>query len=178
MRGLHKNIINIVYDEALSISEIYRRLSARGIKINRLVLTGYLRAMEELGELENVRDRNSRNAKKYIYRKKKSFYKRIGELIAELDRSDEEKNEISLYVLHKIFRRPIFRTEIRLCGFSVPSSAIKITGEERKKAYEKVRKKVDVRPREGAYLPSKDYPEEYFEITSRLITQFMEGEGL
>lgn len=152
------DILSIIYDEPLSISEILRRLNSRGIKINRLVLTGYLKALEECGYIQQVKTKSSKNSKRYVYRKTPSILHQIKNAIKELEVDADKENEIVLYMMYRMFSRPILESELKLFGFKVPKSAIK----------------VNLNENEEAYIPSKEYKEECIKVLSSLVEKVMQ----
>ncbi len=121
MLPLEKNLEEIIQDiikiGPKSISGITREINAGGYKYHKLVITGYLMALEDLGY---VKQREVPPSKVY-YKTiplKKDIYQCIGEKIEELDLTKREQNLIATYVLGKLFNRPIFSQELKRCGFS------------------------------------------------------------
>ncbi|MDO9537666.1 MAG: hypothetical protein Q7J68_05060 [Thermoplasmata archaeon] len=128
---------NIIFQELgngdKSISNLHRILTDEGHKVHRLVLTGYLKAMEEMGLLTSKEFPPSK-----VYSistsAEKDIYETLNEICANLpDIAPEKKPEIKLYFLQKLFKRPVFRGEMIRAGFEgdPEAFAIKISNEER-----------------------------------------------
>lgn len=146
-------ILSIIYDEPLSISEIYRRLHERGVRINRQILTGYLKALEECRYVELVKTKNSKNSKKYVYKRAPKLYSTIRNIIASMTADEEKQGELCLYTLYRLHSRPVLESEIKMCSIKIPKSA-------RKVMYNSV---------EEAYIPSVEYKDECIKILSMIL---------
>ena len=81
--------------------------------MHRLTLTGYLRAMTDLNILK---EKDVPPAKIYtpVKGKERDIYLKIAEE-AKLIRGDRSA-DLTLYVLFKLFRRPIFKEELERAG--------------------------------------------------------------
>ncbi len=107
--------------ESLSISEITRRLEEKGYEEHRLLVTGYLRALTDLGILVEEEVPPSK-----IYRYSAERYGDIYDLMREVLGAYQgtEKQEVAVSLLSRLFRRPVFREELRRAGvtdFSSPA---------------------------------------------------------
>ncbi len=131
---LREVIVEILRGEEKSISAIHRELENRGLKVHRLLLTGYLRAMVEMGVL---RERVIPPSKVYtvVSSKKKDIYDAVGEKVREVCGAGEEneggaqkkkRDLLTLYVLQRLFLRPVFLYELKKAGADVPDGASEV----------------------------------------------------
>ncbi len=118
-----------------TISGLHRAMVERGLKLHRLVLTGYLRALTELEILE---ERDVTPSKLYSIGKKVSsdLYATIGKVALSMD--PDEAPEIALNILYYLFGRPVFLREIERCGVLPPRSYKKVMPAERLKYISKL----------------------------------------
>jgi hypothetical protein len=116
-KNLGEIILDMLKTDPMSISGITRDLKGQGHNFHKLVVTGYLKAYTDLGYL---RERDLPPSK--IYYKsvphKKDIYEYLGEKASELDLSKRNQVLVVIYILTKLFNRPIFRQELIRCGFS------------------------------------------------------------
>lgn len=118
----YKLILNEINGEEKSITGIQKSLEEKGINMHRLVLTGYLNAMVELGIL---REREIKPARifSFVGQNKQDIYSIIGSNMKKFDEGNAGYN--SLLVLHYLFERPIFTRELEKCNVVIPSKSIK-----------------------------------------------------
>jgi len=118
----YKLILNEINGEEKSITGIQKSLEEKGINMHRLVLTGYLNAMVELGIL---REREIKPARifSFVGQNKQDIYSIIGSNMKKFDEGNAGYN--SLLVLHYLFERPIFIRELEKCNVVIPSRSIK-----------------------------------------------------
>jgi len=129
-RDLRLVILDIIKDDGKSISAISRELEKRGFDLHRLILTGYLRAMTDLGVL---REREVPPSKVYapIKGKEGDFYKVIGDSAREIAGEEDAADRLILFSLGKLFHRPIFQEELERTGVSNRQIGRVATREER-----------------------------------------------
>ena len=101
-KDLSRKIIELLGKDGMSISSLDKELSRQGIKDHRLVLTGYLRAMTDLGYL---RMRDVPPAKIYVPAKR--LPDNIYDAVTAGARaySGIDTDEVILYCLNRLFRR-------------------------------------------------------------------------
>ena len=117
-----------------SISGLHRKLEKEGIKLHRLVLTGYLKALSDTGVLKESEVKPS---KVYSLKptRRRDIYEFVGEAVRDFAGSKKEQTRLCVYVLQRLFRRPVFLEEVKRCGLDVDEvEATKIGGEERLQA--------------------------------------------
>jgi DNA-binding HxlR family transcriptional regulator len=128
--SLKDAVLESLKDGDMSISKLHRHLDSEGFKMHRLVLTGYLKALEDSGVL---RARDIPPSKVYgaATSAEMSVYESVGALAMAASKGEAEASRLAVYTLQKLFHRPVFREELRLAGFENEISAERITGEER-----------------------------------------------
>ncbi|HEB37405.1 MAG TPA: hypothetical protein ENI14_01930 [Thermoplasmatales archaeon] len=129
---LQDKILEYLREGENSISGIHRKLERDGYKLHRLVLTGYLRALADVGILK---EHEIKPSKIYSWRskvKKRSIYEIVGEKVKKLSDSKTEQARLAVYILQRLFKRAIFLEEVKRCGIDVEDiDAKKVGGEER-----------------------------------------------
>jgi len=176
---------NVIFQELAkgdkSISSLYRSLNDEGHKVHRLVITGYLKAMEEMGVLTSREFPPSR-----VYSisasAEKDLYETVGEICMNMDLPNEKKPEVAFFFFQKLFRRPIFQGEIARAGFQVDpeSFAVKVSSEERLEVKRLLAKKGFKLPhRDSAFLIIKTkYDHEFDEIIQQMLLQKFKASNL
>ena len=126
-------ILQEIKEGGKSISALNRDLKEKGLDMHKLVLTGYLKALADMGI---VRERQIPPSKVYTAAatRKKTIYEHIGENARDLGRSEIERATIATYAMQKLFRRPVFLEEIRKCNIDAAPEADGIGGDERSDA--------------------------------------------
>lgn len=109
-------ITEILTGQKLSISGVARELKRYGYDYHRLIITGYLRALEDLGY---VREEDIPPSKVYTYlRPDKDFYKHLSEKLEDIP--PEERLTVAVYLLTNLLSRPCFKHELKLLGIPEP----------------------------------------------------------
>ncbi|UCG68248.1 MAG: hypothetical protein JSV09_10535 [Thermoplasmata archaeon] len=172
-------IIKYVKEEERSISSLSRRLESEGHKMHRLVLTGYLKALTDVGVL---REKEIPPAKVYTTsaHREKDIYEIVGEKCFALNVKDDERAQIAVYILQKLFHRPIFFEELKQCGFKeVLEDAEQITGEDRREAKAALTKaNVHLPYNDPAFLVKKDYEDVFYEVLSDIMIETFKAKRL
>lgn len=116
-KTLKEDIVSELVEEEKSISGLQKSLETRGINTHRLVLTGYLRAMVDMGVLKEKEIKPSR-----IYSIQSVTGRDIYDLVGLSARklSNESTGDHALELLYYIFNRPIFVREIERCNVDLP----------------------------------------------------------
>ncbi|MCK5562294.1 MAG: hypothetical protein KAJ51_16965 [Thermoplasmata archaeon] len=180
MLPLEKSLKDIVLEDLKedpkSISKISRTLEGKGYKFHKLILTGYLRALEDFGFVK-AKDFPPSKVYQTSIPHKKDIYESIGDKASSLPLSKSDQSEVALYILQKIYRRPIFQQELIRCGFRVEDiTAEEVKGEERIESKVILTKAGVKLPRnDPAYLTTKKYERENTQIISDI---FIESFGI
>jgi hypothetical protein len=125
-------VLETLTEEGKSISSVAKDLNAKGIKINRLLLTGYLRA---LTDLKIVKEKNVPPAKIYIplRGKERDFFIIIGDKVRQLF-EPQAVNPMILFALNRLTKRAIFVEELARAGVEGNIPGRSATPEERLEA--------------------------------------------
>lgn len=115
-RNLKDLILYHVKAEERSISALTRDLHKDGFKFHRLFLTGYLKALADVGML---REKKIPPSKVYTTSAHRSpnLYEALGEAVRQEEKDPARGTRLCVAVLQKIFHRPVFLRELRECGF-------------------------------------------------------------
>ncbi len=162
-------IIELLGKDGRSINDLSKELEKRGIRKHRLILTGYLQALADMGILK---ERYIKPAKVYSVQqnKRKTIYEIVGTKAKEIN--EEEAPDIALYILYKLFNRPIFMREMEKCNVGIPQYREKIVGTERKKALDILISQGFHIPRNNsAYIPTKSFDDEFIHVLTELIIE-------
>lgn len=127
-------IIEYLKDSSESISSLHRKLKERGYDFHRLILTGYLKALADMGE---VQEKEIKPAKVYSIKphRNRNIYEKVGEEVSKIVASPERQTRLGIYVLQKLFHRPVFLEEVKRCNLEVDKvRAEKADSEKRAKA--------------------------------------------
>jgi DNA-binding HxlR family transcriptional regulator len=169
-------ILEDLKDDPKSISKISRTLEEKGYKFHKLILTGYLRALEDFGFVK-AKDYPPSKVYQTSVPHKKDIYESVGEKVSSLPISRTEQADVSLYILQKIYKRPIFQQELIRCGFRPEDiSSTEVKGEER------IESKV-ILTKAGVKLPRNDpaywTENKYEKENNQIVTDiFIESFGL
>ena len=149
-----------------SISALSKDLEDRGIKMHRLIITGYLRAMTDLGYL---RERDIPPSK--IYQPVKPVQETIYEAVGKACRNlSSDPDELILYVLNRLFKRPIFESELRAAGINrgIGKEASDHDINESRKV---LKRAGNIMSSQKAVFPEKEYPEKYYEVLAEMAIE-------
>ncbi|WP_337860626.1 hypothetical protein [Ferroplasma sp.] len=138
----YKLILNEINGEEKSITGIQKSLEEKGVNMHRLVLTGYLNAMVELGMLH---EREIKPARIFsnITKNNHDIYSIVGSSMKKFDDSNAGYN--SLLALYYLFERPIFSRELERCDVIVPNKNVKVINSSSKNEYIKKLAEIDVK---------------------------------
>ena len=129
-RALREHILEILRDGPRSISQVVAALKARGYKLHRLAVAGYLKALADADLLD---EREIPPAKVYGVKPgpgARDLYTRVGEQCRE-HASLADAGRLCVQVLSDLMRRPVFKEELRRAGFESVPLAEEVAGEER-----------------------------------------------
>jgi hypothetical protein len=101
-------------ENELSINALSKALQGEGFKLHKLEVRGYLRALEDFGYVE---ERSIPPAKIFKLKKKsESVYDVVGKQIKKIASNEKEEGELAIDALGLLFKRPVFREELRRCN--------------------------------------------------------------
>ncbi|HEY3363243.1 MAG TPA: hypothetical protein VGK06_15850 [Methanosarcina sp.] len=130
---LNLKILELLEGKRLSISGLSRELKARGIDEHRLVLTGYLRALRDLGILEETEvppskiyalpektteplSEKSKESRSQEILDPEEIYSSLRAQLLNINL--DFRIPVGVYVVSKLFERPCFRKELKLIGIT------------------------------------------------------------
>ena len=115
-RNLKDLVVSYVRKEERSISSLAKDLQKDGYKFHRLFITGYLKALADMGVLK---EKQIPPAKVYTTasHREPNLYEAVGERCRVHERDEARQARLAVLVLERIFRRPVFLRELRECGF-------------------------------------------------------------
>lgn len=131
--SLRDVVTEILRDGHASISQVGKALRERGVKMHRLAIAGYLKALADDGYLE---EREVPPAKTYRLRPgraPRSLYEVVGERSGQAA-APADAVRLTVQALVDLFHRPVFREEVRRAGYSPGSGLEEVTGDERQAA--------------------------------------------
>lgn len=171
-------ILRILKEEgSASISGIQKRLTRHGENLHRLIVTGYLRAMHDLGLLE---ERDLPPSKVYSLKagqKHHDLYDSVGRVVAayELPRGTEGRALVAL--LYRLFHRPVFKQEVVACGIEPLGLADwEVETKERQSARQRlVQAGFELPHNNPAFVPSGVEPEEEQVVEEALAELVVKG---
>lgn len=127
-------VAEVLREGPKSISQVGAALAQRGLKLHRLAVAGYLKA---LADQEVLEEREIPPAKVYALppgANARDLYRRLADRARELTPPGTDGSRLYLQVLLDLFRRPVFREELRRGGFEGPPPAVEVGGEDRQAA--------------------------------------------
>ena len=165
-----------------SISSLHRVLTNEGYKVHRLVLTGYLKAMEEMGLLTS-RDFPPSKVYSISGSAERDIYETVKEVCANLESIPANKKpEMMLYFFQRLFKRPVFQDEMLRAGFEgdMESFAVKVSNEERLELKKQLTKRgLKIPLKDQAYITNDiSYEKEFDEIIQMVMLQKFKATAL
>lgn len=132
-RNLKDLIIGYIRDQERSISALTKALDADGYSFHRLFVTGYLKALADVGML---REKEIPPAKVYTAsaHREANLYEMVGERCHEAAADEAAQSRLAVATLQRLFRRPIFLRELRESGFAGAIDVSAVGREEREEA--------------------------------------------
>lgn len=173
--GLRELVLSYLKKEEKSISRLYREITDDKIKLHRLVLTGYLKALADVGVLTEKKIPPSK-----VYsmsgQVQKDIYEQVGDRCRELYEKESDQVDLALYSLQRMFKRPIFLCELKNCGFDVPASGKLANQEDRVNARKLLSKTtIKVPYNDPCYSTKRDMSEGYQDIISKIVVSSLDA---
>jgi|YelNatPaOPRAMG01_1025707.scaffolds.fasta_scaffold55931_2 hypothetical protein len=170
-KALMSLIIENLTEDGMSISALARILSAKGIKIHRLELSGYLKALSDMGV---IRERDIKPAKVFSISpgQKKTLYQKIGEIISREETDEDKRANLALYVMNRLFRRAIFDRELRMTGITGTPNARKANEKERAEAARVLsRVGIKVQASDDAFVSNANLAQAYNKVLATMLVE-------
>ncbi|HIJ16301.1 MAG TPA: hypothetical protein HA364_00785 [Thermoplasmata archaeon] len=149
-KDLRDLVLEVLKKDPASISGVSRELASRGVKMHRLELTGYLKA---LADLDILKEKDIKPAKVFSLSggRDRSLYEMIGGCVNAMPGTATERATIAAYCLQRLFKRAVFDMEVRRCGVDGIVEGRKATPDERADAK-------SLLTRLGYKVPNSDIP--------------------
>lgn len=132
-KDMKELVLDILKKDQMSISGVSRELASQGVKLHRLELTGYLKALADMNVL---RSREIKPAKVFSASatREKNLYELVGESCISYARTPDERATLAAFCLQRLFKRVVFEMEVRRCGIDGQVEGRRATQEERAEA--------------------------------------------
>ena len=129
-RNLKDLVVSYIRDQERSISALTKALETDGYTFHRLFVTGYLKALADVGML---REKEIPPAKVYTAsaHREANLYEMVGDRCREAAVDEAAQSRLAVATLQRLFRRPVFLRELRECGFSGAVDAPAVAKDER-----------------------------------------------
>jgi hypothetical protein len=152
------SVLNMLKDRQMSISGISRELKKDGYDIHRLIITGYLRALNDTGYLEESEVPPSK-IYNYNHRKQqRDIYRTLEDRLKEID--PEFRFPVAVYLLTNLFNRPCFKYELNLIGITPKNNPfVKESRNERIKEFRENISRFEIPDGDKAYESSGNNPD-------------------
>ncbi len=169
--NLKELILSYLKRSEASISGLARNLAADGYKLHRLLLTGYLRALADMGY---VREKEIPPSKVYVVAsgRERNLYELVGDACRDLEPDERKAASLAISVLQRLFHRPIFLREVQECGFPRGYESLIVDQEEREESRKKLMKVgIKIPISEPAYKVAEKRDDRREEILTQLILE-------
>lgn len=170
-KNLKELLLSHLKRDETSISGLARALEKDGYKLHRLLLTGYLKALADLGY---VREKSIPPAKVYVVAsgRERNLYELVGAACRDLVADERKAATLAIAALQRLFRRPIFLRELRECGFPRGPDGLLAEPEPRDEARKALKKVgVTIPLSEPAYLTAEKRNPAREEVLVQLILE-------
>jgi len=149
-KDMKELVLEILKKDQMSISGVSRELAAQGVKLHRLELTGYLKALADMNVLKS-KDIKPAKVFSASATREKNLYELVGESSSAYARTADERATLAAFCLQRLFKRVIFDMEIKRCGLEGQVDGRKASLEERAEAKAVLTKM-------GYKVPNSDIP--------------------
>jgi hypothetical protein len=164
-KDMKELVLEILKKDPMSISGVCRELASKGVKLHRLELTGYLKALADMNVLKE-KDIKPSKVFSLSASRDKNLYELIGEDCSAMAKTPDERATLAAYCLQKLFKRAVFDVEVRRCGVEGVVEGRKATPEERSEAKA-------ILSRMGYKIPNSDIPTVVEKDLEREFTQVL-----
>ena len=164
-KDMKELVLEILKKDPMSISGVCRELASKGVKLHRLELTGYLKALADMNVLKE-KDIKPSKVFSLSASRDKNLYELIGEDCSAMAKTPDERATLAAFCLQKLFKRAVFDVEVRRCGVEGVVEGRKATPEERSEAKA-------ILSRMGYKIPNSDIPTVVEKDLEREFTQVL-----
>jgi len=169
---LFSKISEKLKEKELSINSICKAIET-DVKVHRLYLSGYLKALVDMGYLDEKRIPPSKIYKLKPQKKNEGIYEVVGKQIKKMGKDEGEMSGIAVAALQRIFKRAIFREEIKKCGLDnsrIRAKEVK-DGEELKELRKLLNRMNVIIPEKDACYTNEKHKEEVAEVLLRIVEE-------
>ena len=149
-KDMKELVLEILKKDQMSISGVSRELAAQGVKLHRLELTGYLKALADMNVLKS-KDIKPAKVFSASATREKNLYELVGESCSAYARTADERATLAAFCLQRLFKRVVFDMEVKRCGLDGQVDGRRATPEERAEAKAVLSKM-------GYKVPNSDMP--------------------
>jgi hypothetical protein len=149
-KDMKELVLEILKKDPMSISGLCRELASRGVRLHRLELTGYLKALADMSVLKE-KDIKPSKVFSLSASRDRNLYELIGDSCTSIARTPDERATLAAFCLQRLFKRAVFDVEVRRCGVEGVVEGRKATSEERSEAK-------SILSRMGYKVPNSDIP--------------------
>jgi len=132
-KDMKELVLEILKKDQMSISGVSRELASRGVKLHRLELTGYLKALADMNVLKS-KDIKPAKVFSASASREKNLYELVGESCSEHAMTPKERATLAAFCLQRLFKRVVFDMEVKRCGLEGQVEGRKASPEERAEA--------------------------------------------
>ncbi len=179
MAQFYNILAEMLSQKQMSISSIARELKKSGYDQHRLILTGYLRALHDMGYLEEV-DIPPSIVYTFNANMKRDIYSMVKEHLKDIDVS--ERLEVAVFILSSLLHRPCFRYELELLGIEAQrTKTVKESKDSRLKEHRAAVTRIKIPNDDPAFEISGDNSNALIkgnEILIDIINDLIDLEGL
>jgi len=171
-------IISSVKKEEKSISRLARELERDGYKMHRLYLAGYLKALSDIGILK---EKEIPPSKVYTTsaNSEKNIYECIGDKCKALKLPDMEKSRAAAFIMQRLFKRPIFLSELKMCGLDGVIVGTQTSSDERTDIRNRLLKiGLRIPQNDPAYVVEDEYENEFEKVILTLLLERFDAQPL
>jgi len=170
-KDMKELVLEVLKKDQMSISGVWRELAGRGVKLHRLELTGYLKA---LADMQVLKEKDIKPAKVFSASssRDRTLYELVGEISSAIGKNPDERATLAAYCLQRLLKRAVFDMEVARCGVEGSVEGRKATTEERAEAR-------GILTRMGYKVPNSDVPtvvekdleKQYVQVLAELVVE-------
>ncbi len=132
-KDMKELVLEILKKDQMSISGVSRELASQGVKLHRLELTGYLKALADMNVLKS-KDIKPAKVFSASATREKNLYELVGESCSAYAKTPDERATLAAFCLQRLFKRAVFDMEVKRCGLEGQVEGRRATSEERAEA--------------------------------------------